>query len=889
LGKVLGRDKAEPGKWRVAFGMDAENMKHAALGMDDFDPSQPRVGKGGSGAGEWTAEGGGSAPSKPKKAQAPKKGRSSSSKSASSAGRSANPQSEEALFGNTSFRAPPPAADPIRRYSHEWSQREGLFLQMIEGNINGIETAEPFDHDPTAEELDALVDQAQNVATKITRDIFKTGNAPERPSAEVLSIARKFVDAENRVPKLYREAKVRYLEKDAEQPSAVPPELFHGTATSVVGRILKEGIEPSGENPTAKGADEWAMKRGMHVGNLNVGDRAHSVYMATDKDVATQFALYAADNFHAKPAVLKITIPADQRDKLHYDELSRIGELSSPINHNAFRFVGKIPPEWITQVTPSDTPMAISADAADGDLVIYLVILTDGGVERVPVDDGGNPAMDAFNSGEPRDEKGEWTNHGSFTLFHGSKFGGLKKFDASKIGTGEGFAAYGSGFYLARNQKVAESYRDAGDDMPDNAGVTIGGKLNPANKMSTAERYAYRNWVDYGSDLDKAIADLGKRTTLPDGENPYKKEQDAARKVLLKWKGAGATVQKGGNVYTVEAKADPASFLDWDEPIGKQSAAVLKALFPDGLGDGVNKTTPTGQFYTSLISARGGQGAAKELMKAGVPGVRYLDEGSRTNASYLHMIATSRANWVKLRDNQPPSMVKRFGKMDIGAWHKHVDANIAFWDKELAGLGEERTRLTRNYVVFDPKTLSVTHRNGVPLDGGASDTILAGDDFNPSEPRKNDGEWTDGGPSSLSGKIISSRNVTAKRAQGHDPGAYKRVDTQAMKADQALYKHNVDLFKLARFYPGMRADEVKGSTDEIASHVINRMRENLDYIRRRSLGGRRGFLLARPISSRLRAGAARASPPSDRFGSTCQVLTIAARFLRARACRTWID
>jgi hypothetical protein len=99
------------------------------------------------------------------------------------------------------------------------------------------------------------------------------------------------------------------------------------------------------------------------------------------------------------------------------------------------------------------------------------------------------------------------------------------------------------------------------------------------------------------------------------------------------------------------------------------------------------------------------------------------------------------------------------------------------------------------------------------------------------------GEWTATGASNadreevqrgnrvLASPIISTRNVTAKRAQA-GKASYLRVDTQAMKADPALYKHNVDLFKLARFYPGMRADEVTGSTDEIASHVINRMRQN---------------------------------------------------------------
>ncbi len=121
---------------------------------------------------------------------------------------------------------------------------------------------------------------------------------------------------------------------------------------------------------------------------------------------------------------------------------------------------------------------------------------------------------------------------------------------------------------------------------------------------------------------------------------------------------------------------------------------------------------------------------------------------------------------------------------------------------------------------------------------------LAHDDYDPNEPRKPEGEkgggeWTAGGGAaaplskpaspSASSKIISTRNVTAKRAKDAAKG-YQRVDTESMKADPALYKHNVELFKRGDFYPGMRPDEVKGSTDQIASHVIDRMRQNLDYL-----------------------------------------------------------
>ena len=56
------------------------------------------------------------------------------------------------------------------------------------------------------------------------------------------------------------------------------------------------------------------------------------------------------------------------------------------------------------------------------------------------------------------------------TVWHGSphKF---DKFDASKIGTGEGAQAYGHGLYLAEAQDVAKSYRAALSDfgLPDGA------------------------------------------------------------------------------------------------------------------------------------------------------------------------------------------------------------------------------------------------------------------------------------------------------------------------------------------------------------------------------------------------------------------------------------
>jgi len=145
-------------------------------------------------------------------------------------------------------------------------------------------------------------------------------------------------------------------------------------------------------------------------------------------------------------------------------------------------------------------------------------------------------AQDAFDPQEPRDEKGEWTDHGSFTLYHGSQHEGLKKFDKAKIGTGEGSQTYGYGFYLARNKEVADTYRDAGDQFHEDAGVEIGGHFRAASEMGAAEVFAYRNLRDYDGDIDKTIAGLSEG----DPNHVYDREYADALPFLKKWKEQGA-------------------------------------------------------------------------------------------------------------------------------------------------------------------------------------------------------------------------------------------------------------------------------------------------------------------------------------------------------------
>jgi hypothetical protein len=145
-------------------------------------------------------------------------------------------------------------------------------------------------------------------------------------------------------------------------------------------------------------------------------------------------------------------------------------------------------------------------------------------------------------------------------------------------------------------------------------------------------------------------------------------------------------------------------------------------------------------------------------LKAGVPGIRYLDEGSREIGAWK-----VRADELQRERKMQQSKIGRdyvAGRLGTvppanrKKWDDYRKERIASIDQELAALNAKMAsyKPTHNYVVFDPKTLAITHRNGQPLtQGEANDAMMALDDFNPSEPRKpagsqGGGEWNPSKP-----------------------------------------------------------------------------------------------------------------------------------------------
>jgi len=234
---------------------------------------------------------------------------------------------------------------------------------------------------------------------------------------------------------------------------------------------------------------------------------------------------------------------------------------------------------------------------------------------------------------------------GGIKLYHGSPHD-FDRFSMDKIGTGEGAQAYGHGLYFAESPDVARGYRDT---LTAN---TLGG---PEMKIKGLDVNAFYDRInDRASRLPIAQAqgEYDKLEMLEllmqDGDPSAVAARIAANPddyppAAFEWfqREIAPSFKRKGALYEVEVNANPDDFLDWDKPLSEQPAKVrdafssINAVTPDDapryareLQEGTMKGSAMWPNVEPIGSRDVGAMATK-WREAGIPGIKYLDAGSR--------------------------------------------------------------------------------------------------------------------------------------------------------------------------------------------------------------------------------------------------------------------
>jgi hypothetical protein len=241
-------------------------------------------------------------------------------------------------------------------------------------------------------------------------------------------------------------------------------------------------------------------------------------------------------------------------------------------------------------------------------------------------------------------------------------------------------------------------------------------------------------------------------------------------------------------MYEVNINADPDAFLDWDKPVpmghplrervaelGMQGSGALNAadrnmakdaflaarneqMTGAGLHNSLsrsleaNRDSLKSKYGEEALFAKPTELARRELLSAGIPGIKYLDAGSRGKGVAQVQVM------YKGKPHGDPIPVQAWNQID----QLTNDYKAKGYDVEVQDLG------TRNYVVFDDKLVSIIRKYGI---AGASAMLgynlmeqldpkqalaasMADQDYQASRPQR-----SMGGNNSISGALNVARGL----------------------------------------------------------------------------------------------------------------------------------
>lgn len=260
--------------------------------------------------------------------------------------------------------------------------------------------------------------------------------------------------------------------------------------------------------------------------------------------------------------------------------------------------------------------------------------------------------------------------HGTPHRFAPTPANPLGEFRASQIGTGEGAQAYGYGTYFAEAPGVAKGYRTA---LSSPSLSVQGQEIVPTPGSATDVAKAWLDDVYERGFFNSATSNPFDQAIRDVQNAPVPNKQEVISE-LQRLKESGATMAPGGSLYTVDIPDEMiGKMLDWDKPLSQQPKQVRDAikktdpgLFKSGpysdrlasasaiqnrypgrvIGDlfeQANKSTastrygkPADEMYgidywaLALRRSENNPSKASEIIRqTGIPGIRYLDQGSR--------------------------------------------------------------------------------------------------------------------------------------------------------------------------------------------------------------------------------------------------------------------
>jgi hypothetical protein len=235
--------------------------------------------------------------------------------------------------------------------------------------------------------------------------------------------------------------------------------------------------------------------------------------------------------------------------------------------------------------------------------------------------------------------------------YHGSPHD-FDRFDLSRIGTGEGAQAFGRGLYFAEKPDVAKSYLAIAKDRVPPYNDIVAREFPEISALSDgiAEKLFMKSIHTTGTPREAAA--LVQSNTPELAQIP----RDRLASAIKRLRNA-----REGRLYEVEIDVEPYQLLDWDKPIKEQSPEVKAALAKIPWAEAYLNTS----FNGSRIAPHTDEGM-RQLREAGIPGIRFLDQGSRGAGEGSRNIVIFDDSLVRIthKDGTPVSAAERAEVVD---------------------------------------------------------------------------------------------------------------------------------------------------------------------------------------------------------------------------------